>query len=199
MAGKNETRELISQQSWLCKDIVELLKASPTKGGTGTVKANFIDGNNTILPVLRIIKFLKKTDNNDLAVVLADSTHKIFARFPFKPTIVDFENTYNQRITYCTTNCLVLVKKAELIRVSPAEIRRHYDDLVSNLTDYLLLNVLALEIYQRDQILLTSDIYLKYIYQVDEYRLLCKHVSNAAKMKAVMDRIKLDNDDVVSL
>lgn len=197
--AKNETRQLISQESWLCMEIIHLLETNPSKSVNLKVKSNFINSHTSSKPVFRIIKFLKKTDTNDLALVLADSTHKIFARFPFKPTIVNFENKYNQRITYCTTNSLILVKQAELIRVSPWEIRQNYDDLVNSSLDYLVLNVLLLEIFQRDQILLTTDIYLEYIYQDDRYQQLCKHITDDVRTTASIRRIKSDYDDVVSL
>lgn len=166
------SKQLSSQDSWLLKNVLRELEGN--QNTYTKLSANFINGKSTP-SILRIIKFLKVTGSNDLTVVLADSTHKIFAKFPFKPTIVNFENTYNQRITDCTTNSLVLVQKAELLLLGAREIKQNYDDLISGAIDYLVLNILQLEIYQRDQIVLSSDIHLKYIYQSEEYWQLCKH------------------------
>lgn len=167
--------QLHGQTSWLLKDTVNELK-----GNQSTyikLNQNFITPKKLPPPILRIMKFLKVGENNEITATLADSTHKIFAKFPFKPTIINFENTYNQRMTYCTTNSLILVKKAELLRVRPEEIRRNYDDLIVESIDYLVLNILDLEIYNRDQISLNSDVHLKYIYQMSEYCHLSKRVS----------------------
>lgn len=160
------------QTSWLNKSILQNVDKGPYT--SEVIKKNVTSSINTT-PILRISKFLKKTPANSLTCVLSDSTHQILAVFPFKPTVVAFENLYRQRITYHTVNCLVLIKQANLRFISRQTLAKDFEINVNNNVDLVILEVLDLRIFQRDQVPLSGHVEnrLKFVYFDPRYVEVC--------------------------
>ncbi|ODV81481.1 uncharacterized protein CANTADRAFT_3582 [Suhomyces tanzawaensis NRRL Y-17324] len=159
---------MIFQLLWLYDSIcTEISKRS--KFNNPIVAKNFTRDLN-LIPILKINSFIKSTKTNDITAILSDSTHKVFAIFPFKPTIVNFENSYHQRITYHTLNCSIRIKKANLRFASRLEALENYEVDVN--MDLIILEILDLEIFQRDQVRAdpSYERSLKFVYDEVGYR-----------------------------
>lgn len=160
------------QTSWLNKAIIKNTKKTPYT--SDIVKKNVISSLN-VTPILRISKFLKKTSTNALTCVFSDSTHQILVLLPFKPTIVAFENLYKQRITFHTVNCLVEIKQANLRFISRQTLANDFEININNKVDIIILEVLDLRIFQRDQVFLSGHVEnrLKFVYFDPKYVEVC--------------------------
>lgn len=160
------------QSSWLNKAIIKNTKKTPYT--SDIVKKNVISSLN-VTPILRISKFLKKTSTNALTCVFSDSTHQILVLLPFKPTIVAFENLYKQRITFHTVNCLVEIKQANLRFISRQTLANDFEININNKVDIIILEVLDLRIFQRDQVFLSGHVEnrLKFVYFDPKYVEVC--------------------------
>lgn len=160
------------QTSWLNKAIIKNTKKTPYT--SDIVKKNVISSLN-VTPILRISKFLKKTSTNALTCVFSDSTHQILVLLPFKPTIVAFENLYKQRITFHTVNCLVEIKLANLRFISRQTLANDFEININNKVDIIILEVLDLRIFQRDQVFLSGHVEnrLKFVYFDPKYVEVC--------------------------
>lgn len=151
-------------------------------------------------PILRIFRFAKPTDDGALTAVLNDSTHKILALFT-SHCIRQFESNYKQRITYCTTNSLLLVKRANLRFVSLHQLREQFG-VIAGLklrvgTEVLIMEVLEVEMFQRDQIRVpaTADNSLLFIYDEASYR----EKSGRAELRVKVEhKVTEDFDEMIS-
>ena len=118
----------------------------------------------------------------------------MFAIFPFKPTIVNFEDKYKQRITFHTQNILIHIKKANLRFIE----RKDYPlyEIPAMGLSMVVLEVLDLEIFQRDQIMLSNKVEstLKFLHNELNYELLFGRKWNNAEE----NNDREDYDDVVS-
>jgi hypothetical protein len=94
---------------------------------------------------------------------------------PFKPTIVAFENLYKQRITFHTVNCLVEIKQANLRFISRQTLANDFEININNKVDIIILEVLDLRIFQRDQVFLSGHVEnrLKFVYFDPKYVEVC--------------------------
>ncbi|KAG7662940.1 EST3 [[Candida] subhashii] len=169
-----ETFPLILQHNWLANEVIHSIKSTPYSNTI--IKKNFEPTLLKVSPILRICKFLRVTNKNDVTVILADSTHRILAYFPFIPTVVDFENKYCQRITYHTINNLIDIKRANLRFINTNDLERDYGFKESRNLSIAILEVLEFELYQRDPISFTSDVENKITFVYDDlrYEELCK-------------------------
>jgi len=184
---------LVFQESWLYDNVISTLNSSIVYNSV--VKLNFTPKDTT--PILRIIKIVGKSATSDLLVIVADSTHKMFARVLYSPTIVEFENTYHQRFTYCTTNSLILVNAANLSILLPSTIVKDFDVPVDLSVNYVVMDLILVQLVQRDQIQLNSDLLLKFIYYEKQYQLHSKSRPN--HNSTVVQSIEKDYDDVKSI
>jgi hypothetical protein len=184
---------LVFQESWLYDNIIATLASSTVYNSV--VKQNFAPKDT--MPILRIIKILAKSATNDLLVIVADSTHKMFARVLYSPTIIEFENTYHQRFTYGITNSLISVKAANLSMLLPSTIAKDFDVSVDPTTNYVAIDLILVQLVQRDQIQLNSDLLLKFVYHENQYQ---RHSTSCSSHDyTVVQSINEDYDDVRSI
>ncbi|ABN64335.2 predicted protein [Scheffersomyces stipitis CBS 6054] len=194
MNYNNDKFPLVFLQSWLWESVEKCI--DPSRRYTSSlIKKNFVDETpRKASPIVRISKFIKVTDNKDLTVILSDSTNLMFAIFPFKPTIVNFEDKYKQRITFHTQNILIHIKKANLRFIE----RKDYPlyEIPAMGLSMVVLEVLDLEIFQRDQIMLSNKVEstLKFLHNESNYESLFGRKWNNAEE----NNDREDYDDVVS-
>ncbi|KAK6460155.1 hypothetical protein DFJ63DRAFT_316024 [Scheffersomyces coipomensis] len=168
------------QQSWLKDTILSLIRDEFSYTQPIIAKNIISSGKNKknlkVTPILRISSFIKTTTpNNDLTAVLTDSSHKILVRFPFHPTIVEFETLYNQRITYNTVHTLIQIKQANLLFVNRVQLKGDYNMSHTNSLGVVILEITDLRLFQQDQIEFAPiiDNSLKFIYDDDDYIKIC--------------------------
>ncbi|EGW31214.1 uncharacterized protein SPAPADRAFT_61793 [Spathaspora passalidarum NRRL Y-27907] len=165
----------VFQDSWIANEVINSINPSRTYTSP-LVRKDFKSTTLKISSILRICRFLKTTQSNNITAILADSTHKILAYFPFKPTIVEFENQHCKRITYGTTNNLIDVSRANLLFVNGSELQQDYDLTGSWDFDFVVLEVLEFNIFQSDQITFTLGVEnsFKFVYDEPIYQRVCK-------------------------
>lgn len=187
---------LVLQQSWLLGLVKETVTRSQYT--TSLLKKDAVKEGFHTTPLLRIFRFMKLTETHDLTAILADSTHKMLAIFPYKPTVRDFEIKYSQRLTYHTPNTLIVVRRANLRFVSPTEARRLFG-MVMDGPDTLVLEVLDLDMFLRDQVSLSVAVEknLVFLYDDAEYRQLCGKRPRTALTEE--RKVEACDDDVVSV
>lgn len=202
--NSNAKYPLVLHESWLADGILKDV-ANNVNYTNPLVKKEFVGSSSTIRkkPILRILKFLKTTQSSGLTAILADSTHKVLALFPFQPTILNFEIQYKQRITYHTLNSLILIKKANLKFVTKPELACDYGINLEHEIDILVLEVLDLEIFQRDQVTLGVNIEnsLQLIYYDKRYLNECgqNRYRRSEKVDEINQTILQSYDDIVSI
>ncbi|KAK6458690.1 Shelterin complex subunit, TPP1/ACD-domain-containing protein [Scheffersomyces xylosifermentans] len=195
---ENDKFPLKPLQSWLKESIEKCI--NPDRPYTSTlVKKNFISNDNMKrTPILRIANFLQVTKNKDLTAVLSDSTHKILAIFPFKPTIINFEEKYQQRITFHTNNTLIHIKQANLRFVQKEDLSLAYDVRYSSYYDVIVLEILDLDIFQRDQIeLIRVTNSMTYLYDESSYIRFCGRTFSHNPTDVM--QLEEDYEDMISL
>ncbi|RLV91010.1 Telomere replication protein EST3 [Spathaspora sp. JA1] len=165
----------IFQDSWVAHEVISSI--NPTRAYTSSlVTKDFKPTQLKISSILRICRFLKTTESHNITCILADSTHKILAYFPFKPTIVDFENKQCRRITYGTLNNLIDVKLANLRFVNETELQREYNITGVWGCDVVVLEIIEFDIFQSDRLKFTPEVEnrFKFVYEENRYEQLCK-------------------------
>lgn len=166
---------LIFMNSWILESVTKALSKNQHYIGP-LIKKKIVNANKVQKSsILKIQKFLKVTDDNSITAVLSDSTHNIFAIFSYNPSIQNFENKYFQRITFHTTNCLILIKMADLEFVLKNSFEKNYNKAFDHDVDITILKILDFEIFQRDQVFLNDSIQtnLKFIYDDKLYMDMC--------------------------
>lgn len=187
---------IVLQQSWL----LDLVKQNVTRDHytTSLVKKDAVKEGHRTTPILRIFRFTKLTEGLDLTAILADSTHKMLAIFPYRPTVRDFELKNSQRLTYHTANALVVIRRANLRFVSSQEARSLFG-MVMDGPATLVLEVMALDMFLRDQVSLSVAVEKRLVFLYDDpvYRLLCgkRPLSDDPET----ENEPLCDDDVVSM
>lgn len=194
---------LVLQESWILESIIKNIKKNEIYTNS-TIAKNFISfSHSSKAPILRILRFLKTTRDCDLTAILTDSTHKVIGIFPFSPTIIDFEVKYKQRITYHTLNSLVLIKQANLKFVNNVQLMNEWGVSIEDDIDVAVLEILDLEIFQRDQITLGINIEnnLPLVYYDKSYLELCerRRPRDLTQEKEVQEVILQNYDDVLSI
>lgn len=148
-----------------------------------------------VTPLASIFKRMKILPCKSVSVVLSDATHRMFAIFPYSPTILTFENKYCQPFTYRTQACLIRIVQADLVFVSPL---RAYEKFgVRARLPMVVMKILEFEIFQRDQVTFDVNVQqnLKDLYSDPQYIEVC-----FPRRDRYLDHDESDeNDDVVSV
>lgn len=190
------------QQSWLLDSVTDLIDSHRTYTSP-VIKKHFFNTRYFCNTILRIIRFLKTTDNNDLTTILADSTHYILAIFPYHPTIFNFEIKYKQRITFYTPNTLIKVKRANLKFINRNDLIQKYASQFDSTIDIAILEVLDFDFFQRDQVLLAVQFEkrLQFIYKSPKYINACSSKrADTSDIPASTDDLSLEPEgDIISL
>lgn len=194
---------LVLHDNWLLESITGQINKN-VKYTNPLIKKDFISPSCiSKTPILRILRFLKTTKSSDLTAILSDSTHTVIAIFPFDPAIINFEIRYKHRITYHTPNSLILIKQANLRFVNNVELTTEWGITIEDEIDVAVLEVLDLEIFQRDQIMLGVNIEnnLQLIYYDKSYLNLCgkSRQRDSLGEKEIKEVILQSYDDVVSI
>lgn len=194
---------LVLHDSWLLESITKQINKN-VKYTNPLIKKNFISPwSISKTPILRILRFLKTTKSSDLTAILSDSTHTMIAIFPFDPTIINFEVRYKHRITYHTPNSLILIKQANLRFVNNVELTNEWGITIDDEIDVVVLEVLDLEIFQRDQIMFGVNIEnnLQLIYYDKSYVNMCgkSRQRDSFEENEIKEVILQSYDDVVSI
>lgn len=99
--------------SWLLNSV--LCSVDAEKQYTSDLIASDVINPHARPRLVKIVRWvLKSSSTNDMNAIVCDGTHHMFVIIPFRPTIVDFELRYQQRITYETVNTHMVVHKARL-------------------------------------------------------------------------------------
>lgn len=194
---------LVLHDNWLLESITGQINKN-VKYTNSLIKKDFISPSSiSKTPILRILRFLKTTKSSDLTAILSDSTHTVIAIFPFDPAIINFEIRNKHRITYHTPNSLILIKQANLRFVNNVELTTEWGITIEDEIDVAVLEVLDLEIFQRDQIMLGVNIEnnLQLIYYDKSYLNLCgkSRQRDSLGEKEIKEVILQSYDDVVSI
>lgn len=184
------------QESWLLEATCRALRQATS---SNPVIKRFVENNINWLgntSIVRVFKFLQTTNSNDITAIVSDSSHKMLAIFPFSPTIVDFEQKHQQRITFNSANCLFLINEANLRYINKFELATNFDSSFNSQKDVFVLEVLKCEVFQRDQVSFgaTIDNLLKFVYVEYDYNKACSQQDDE------VDRLlDCDYDEMVSL
>lgn len=194
---------LILQDKWLLEAILSKVDEDIVYSNA-IIDKNFVKSVYCLekTPVLRIFKFLKITESHDLTLILSDSHHKILARV-LQSAIFNFELKYSYRITYQTLNSLVILRKTALIFVNKFDLAKDFDYEEDTSTNTIVLDILDLDIFQRDQVQLAPHIELglKFLYNEDNYRRVClrKNTYHLQCNESILKGISQDYDDLRSI
>lgn len=194
---------LVLHDSWLLESIIAQINKNVNYTNP-LIKKDFVNPSSIKkAPILRIIRFLKTTKSSDLTAVLSDSSHTVVAVFPFHPTIIDFEIRYKHRITYHTQNSLIFIKQANLRFVNNLELLTDWGITIEDGIDVAVLEILDLEIFQRDQIILGVNIEnsLQLVYYDRAYLSLCgkNRQKDTQEEYDIKEIILQCYDDVISI
>lgn len=171
---KPQTTSLTFLNEWVKDESLKCIEKNKIYTNPN-IRKNFIDTLH-VTPILRIFKFLKISNSYGITAILADSKHQILAHFPLLPTVTSFENKYRQRITYETTHCLILLRKVNLVFISKQELKDDYGLYFGDDIDVISLQVLDLDIFGRDKVVLGQGIErnLKFLYDDEDYKKVCR-------------------------
>ncbi|CCE83777.1 Piso0_004364 [Millerozyma farinosa CBS 7064] len=198
----NEEFPIVFQQSWLLDSVTDVIDSHRTYTSP-VIKKHFSNTRDSCNTILRIIRFLKTTDNNDLTSILADSTHYILAVFPYHPTIFNFEIKYKQRITFYTPNTLIKVKRANLKFINRNDLIQKYASQFDSTADIAILEVLDFDFFQRDQVSLAVQFEkrLQFIYKSPKYVHACSSRKQGPyDIPAGTEDVSLEpDDDIISV
>lgn len=191
------------QHSWLRDEVISALDSCAVYTNN-IIKRRVISKTRKVSPLVSIFKRMKILPNRIVTVVLSDSTHRMFAVFPFEPTIVAFENRYCQPFTHHMQQCLIRVVQADLIFLSPSQVYEMFD--VRTGLALAVMKVLDFEIFQRDQVSFDVAVQknLQDLYRDPHYVELCRPRPPAQRARALDQEREEENeeeefDDVVSI
>lgn len=100
----------VLQASWLLRAVAPV--AQPVVTDFVNPRTRPRRGYLTLLRVADVVHHDR--DSNDVWCALADTTHVVYARFPYRPAVARFEATYDQRFTYRIRDTLVALDRAHL-------------------------------------------------------------------------------------
>lgn len=205
MYEPNHELAIILQNTWICKSVNRSLQEHGRFSGP-VIAHHFINSTSTNhvkeTPIVRVFRLLKTTDQKALTAIISDARHTMFAKFPYNPTIVNFEQLYRQRITYMTAGCLFLIKKARLRFATKDEVKQDFDFHISPNIDVVILDIEDFSVFLRDQAILPHEVVAKtnMVYYDKEYYSLCSHnCLNPACFEESEKLISEDYDDVASI
>lgn len=196
---------IVLLSSWVLESVLSHIRESSAYVGN-MVSKNFVKYespgkcNLDWTPILRVFKFTQSTEAGELTAVLNDSTHKILSHFN-RECVRRFETKHKQRLTYHTTNSLVLVRRANLRFVSLKQLRAQFGVVaglqINARTEIVVLEVLEVDMFQRDQIRVpaSAENTLRFIYAEGDYKKRCrKYGSSGELQKKVIE----DNGGMIS-
>lgn len=180
---------VVLQESWIA-DVV--LQAVTMNSYSNPLVAKDITKHARKTPILKIDKFLKQTPDNDLAAVVSDATHKIFASFPFA-TIMRFENENRRRLTNHSVHNLILIEKAKLVFYEPRRAQKMFGSFPASKLDQVVLEIDSFEFFLRDNNWIASvENELRLVYEEDWYLKLCGAKKDTSKF---FDGEEFDSED----
>lgn len=176
---------VVLQNGWLRDSLLKSISNVPSERTlTSELLAKNVSPES--LPVLRIFRFLQKTHLKDLTAILSDSTHKIYAVFPYE-AIRAFELKYKKRITLQTVNSLILVERADYIFVGSQRLLQDYGvRSEAKGGSLIVLKVNQVEIFLRDQIELgwVVSSKLKFVYDTEYEKMVsCDKTPKRTRVK----------------
>ena len=197
--------EIVLQTTWIQKTVTRCLQHHLRFSATD-VEHHFIHPSHKKhvreTPIIRVYRYLKTTDQLALTAIVSDTRHLIFAKFPYDPTIIKFEQLYRQRLTYMTAGCLFVIKQAKLRFAKPGEVAKDFDFSISPNIQIVILEIDDFTVFLRDQAILPHEALSKVnmIYYDREYYDLCGRDCYIPEYsKDVEKQVSDDYGDVVSV
>lgn len=197
--------EIVLQTTWIQKAVTRCLQHHLRFSATD-VEHHFIHPSHKKhvreTPIIRVYRYLKTTDQLALTAIVSDTRHLIFAKFPYDPTIIKFEQLYRQRLTYMTAGCLFVIKQAKLRFAKPGEVAKDFDFSISPNIQIVILEIDDFTVFLRDQAILPHEALSKVnmIYYDREYYDLCGRDCYIPEYsKGVEKQVSDDYGDVVSV
>ncbi|EDK38514.2 hypothetical protein PGUG_02612 [Meyerozyma guilliermondii ATCC 6260] len=197
--------EIVLQTTWIQKAVTRCLQHHLRFSATD-VEHHFIHPSHKKhvreTPIIRVYRYLKTTDQLALTAIVSDTRHLIFAKFPYDPTIIKFEQLYRQRLTYMTAGCLFVIKQAKLRFAKPGEVAKDFDFSISPNIQIVILEIDDFTVFSRDQAILPHEALSKVnmIYYDREYYDLCGRDCYIPEYsKDVEKQVSDDYGDVVSV
>lgn len=197
--------EIILQTTWIQKAVIRCLQHH-IRFSAVDVERHFIHPSHKKhvreTPIIRVYRYLKTTDQLALTAIVSDTRHLMFAKFPYDPTIIRFEQLYRQRLTYMTAGCLFVIKNARLRFANPGEVAKDFDFSVSPNIQVVFMEIEDFAVFLRDQAILPHEAIAKVnmIYYDREYYDLCGPNCYVPEYsKEVESLVSDDYGDVVSV